>query len=461
MSARRCPGADPGGQARAARAGRVRRRRGRNVASRSPTDGAAVSSRPSRSPGRGSSPRSRPGRLPPARSCRGADGKVETFALHYRRGRAAAISVVTEEDHFGGKPDWVPRAQEHLGAAGPDEGLRDRPSASSTSRSRWARMPCSSSSGRCRIDGARLAGRGGAERGLAAWSRRTTRRRSDAPRRLGPGRARRQRARPRDLRDGRAALSPRSPATSRRVPFRLAESGIRSRADVVASDGRRVPGLPGRRGASCGRGPGRVAAELCGHDRRQDLRADAERGRRGRLRARRLAARVQLRGLLAAPADGRAARGEIARRRSGHRSAAPASSRPNRVTKWLAPSAEVPLDYVQLHRPVTARTTRESRPRADRSPPCPSRPAGKAVPPDGILVALRRPCSGIRAAAAGRSPDWAALQRAGALPVPVFVAGGLDSGERRGGHPHASPRRASTWRPAWRALRGSRITAKL
>lgn len=41
----------------------------------------------------------------------GADGKVETLALHYRRGRAAAISVVTEEDHFGGRPEWLPRAK--------------------------------------------------------------------------------------------------------------------------------------------------------------------------------------------------------------------------------------------------------------------------------------------------------------------------------------------------------------
>ena len=41
----------------------------------------------------------------------GADGKVETVALAYRRGHAAAISVVTEEDHFGGKPDWLPRAK--------------------------------------------------------------------------------------------------------------------------------------------------------------------------------------------------------------------------------------------------------------------------------------------------------------------------------------------------------------
>ena len=41
----------------------------------------------------------------------GADGKIETFALAYRRGHAAAISVVTEEDHFGGKAEWLPRAK--------------------------------------------------------------------------------------------------------------------------------------------------------------------------------------------------------------------------------------------------------------------------------------------------------------------------------------------------------------
>jgi len=41
----------------------------------------------------------------------GADGKIETIALAYRRGRAAAISVVVEEDHFGGRPEWLPRAR--------------------------------------------------------------------------------------------------------------------------------------------------------------------------------------------------------------------------------------------------------------------------------------------------------------------------------------------------------------
>jgi indole-3-glycerol phosphate synthase len=41
----------------------------------------------------------------------GAEGHIETIALAYRRGHAAAISVVTEEDHFGGKPDWLTRAR--------------------------------------------------------------------------------------------------------------------------------------------------------------------------------------------------------------------------------------------------------------------------------------------------------------------------------------------------------------
>jgi indole-3-glycerol phosphate synthase len=41
----------------------------------------------------------------------GAAGRIETIALAYRRGHAAAISVVTEEDHFGGSPEWLPRAK--------------------------------------------------------------------------------------------------------------------------------------------------------------------------------------------------------------------------------------------------------------------------------------------------------------------------------------------------------------
>lgn len=39
----------------------------------------------------------------------GADGKLESFGIVYRRGHAAAISVVTEEDFFGGRREWLPR----------------------------------------------------------------------------------------------------------------------------------------------------------------------------------------------------------------------------------------------------------------------------------------------------------------------------------------------------------------
>jgi len=45
----------------------------------------------------------------------GADGKIETMALAYRRGHAAALSVVTEEDYFGGRPDWLSRAKRMSG----------------------------------------------------------------------------------------------------------------------------------------------------------------------------------------------------------------------------------------------------------------------------------------------------------------------------------------------------------
>ncbi|MEO8190184.1 MAG: indole-3-glycerol phosphate synthase TrpC [Acidobacteriota bacterium] len=45
----------------------------------------------------------------------GAGGKVETMALAYRRGHAAALSVVVEEDHFGGDPGWLPRARRIAG----------------------------------------------------------------------------------------------------------------------------------------------------------------------------------------------------------------------------------------------------------------------------------------------------------------------------------------------------------
>src|SRR5262249_19297285 len=42
---------------------------------------------------------------------RHCDRKIETLALAYRRGHAAAISVVTEREFFGGDPAWIHRAR--------------------------------------------------------------------------------------------------------------------------------------------------------------------------------------------------------------------------------------------------------------------------------------------------------------------------------------------------------------
>ena len=96
---------------RPARAGRRRRRALRRVAARAGRAGHRGDQAPSPSAGE---------ILP------GADGQVETIALAYRRGHAAAISVVTEEDHFGGRPEWLSAREADLGAAGPHEGLHPR-----------------------------------------------------------------------------------------------------------------------------------------------------------------------------------------------------------------------------------------------------------------------------------------------------------------------------------------------
>jgi indole-3-glycerol phosphate synthase len=43
--------------------------------------------------------------------CPHLDRRLETFALAYRRGHAAGISVVTEPEFFGGDPGWLARAK--------------------------------------------------------------------------------------------------------------------------------------------------------------------------------------------------------------------------------------------------------------------------------------------------------------------------------------------------------------
>jgi indole-3-glycerol phosphate synthase/phosphoribosylanthranilate isomerase len=44
-----------------------------------------------------------------------APRRIEEVARAYRRGGAAALSVVVEQDHFGGEPSWIPRAKSAAG----------------------------------------------------------------------------------------------------------------------------------------------------------------------------------------------------------------------------------------------------------------------------------------------------------------------------------------------------------
>jgi len=84
---------------------------------------------------------------------------------------------------------------------------------------------------------------------------------------------------------------------------------------------------------------------------------------------------------------------------------------------------EVALQLVQLHRPVREEDLEELG--VDIVPAVPVEAGREGLPPAEILARCRAvlwDSSGGR----GRAPDWAALERAGALPVPTFVAGGLD-----------------------------------
>jgi phosphoribosylanthranilate isomerase len=86
--------------------------------------------------------------------------------------------------------------------------------------------------------------------------------------------------------------------------------------------------------------------------------------------------------------------------------------------------AEVPLEYVQLHRPVTAEDV------DSLAVPIFAvvrvEDGLEAVPADDILSR----CGGLlwdSSAGKGRRPDWSRVPPARGVPVAVFVAGGLDA----------------------------------
>ena len=160
----------------------------------------------------------------------GADGKVETFALAYRRGHAAAISVVTEEDHFGGKPEWLPRAKRISGlpALMKDFFLDERQLDFAASIGADAVLLIARA-----LDGARLSALAGAakQRGLAVVAE--THGREEIAR-AGQCGADVLGVNARDLATFATDLDALE-ALAREIPpgpVRLAESGIKSRADV-------------------------------------------------------------------------------------------------------------------------------------------------------------------------------------------------------------------------------------
>jgi phosphoribosylanthranilate isomerase len=81
------------------------------------------------------------------------------------------------------------------------------------------------------------------------------------------------------------------------------------------------------------------------------------------------------------------------------------------------------LQIVQLHRPVGGEDL--ERLDADVVPAVPVEAGRDGLPPPPVLARCR---AVLWDSSAGRSlrPDWTSLERLGRLPVPTFVAGGLD-----------------------------------
>jgi phosphoribosylanthranilate isomerase len=85
---------------------------------------------------------------------------------------------------------------------------------------------------------------------------------------------------------------------------------------------------------------------------------------------------------------------------------------------------EASLQIVQLHRAVDEDDLRT--PGVDVVPAVRVESGRAGLPPEEIL----RRCRAVlwdSSTGRGRGPDWSEVERAGALPVPVFVAGGLDA----------------------------------
>jgi phosphoribosylanthranilate isomerase len=86
---------------------------------------------------------------------------------------------------------------------------------------------------------------------------------------------------------------------------------------------------------------------------------------------------------------------------------------------------EASLQIVQLHRAIEDEDFRTTYMDADVIPAVRAEAGRAGLPSEGLL----KKCRAIlwdSSVGRGRSPEWSEIERAGVLPVPVFVAGGLD-----------------------------------
>ena len=190
-----------------------------------------------------------------------------------------------------------------------------------------------------------------------------------------------------------------------------------------AARGGRLRGVPRRRDAAAGRGSGRGAAEPAADDRRQDLRADAARGRRAR-RARSArptsasTSRRPRRGASTPERRARARRGVRRRASCGSASSPTRTARSTIAARRARPAStscsstgRLTEEDVAAARPCRSSRWRGRRARASR---CRAARSSSAATPSSSTRARER--------AAPLDPG--ALEEA-SWPVPVLVAGGL------------------------------------
>jgi phosphoribosylanthranilate isomerase len=156
-----------------------------------------------------------------------------------------------------------------------------------------------------------------------------------------------------------------------------------------------------------------TAVKICGLTRKQDVAAAAELG-------------AAILGFNFVASSPRRLTLERAREISGEiptgvlRAGVFASDSPEEIARAVK---DVALQIAQLHRPVQIGDVDDLGADVVAAVPVESGRAG--LPPAAVLARCRAVLWD-SSAGRGRAPDWSALERVGPIPIPVFLAGGLD-----------------------------------